>query len=171
MGGPRGVAVESMLLALWLGAAAFFSFVVARAAFAVLPTRTLAGALVGRLLPVLFISGMLVGTLVVLIEWPAARERWGRLAAGLTVVAACAIAQFVVAPRIERLRAAIGGPLEMLAADDARRAAFGRLHAVSVGWLGIAIVAATIALVLIWRTVGEPTPSARPANFTVPTDG
>ena len=37
------------------------SAVVAPAAFAVLPTRTLAGALVGRVLPVLFWCGMLVG--------------------------------------------------------------------------------------------------------------
>lgn len=164
-------AFEGLLLALWLGAAAFFSLVVARAAFDVLPTRTLAGALVGRALPVLFLTGLLVGAALVVLEWPAVRQHWGRFAAGAVMIVACGAAQFVVAPRIERLRAAIGAPLESLAADDARRAAFGRLHAVSVGWLGIAIIAALVALVLIWRALDVPrAPSGSPTS-TVQTDG
>jgi len=56
-----GTLIEIVLLAAWLGAAIFFSVVVAQAAFAVLPTRTLAGALVGRILPVLFFAGMILG--------------------------------------------------------------------------------------------------------------
>jgi len=52
------------LLAAWLGAACFVASVVAPAAFDVLPTRTLAGALVGRVIPVLFWSGVIVGVLV-----------------------------------------------------------------------------------------------------------
>ena len=67
------------------------------------------------------------------------------------MVAACAVAQFVVAPRIERLRAEIGGPLEALAADDPRRAAFGRLHGISVAWLGVAMIAAVVALIVAGR--------------------
>jgi hypothetical protein len=62
------------------------------------------------------------------------------------LAASCAIAQFLVAPRIERLRAAIGPSIDALAADDARRLAFGRLHAISVGWLGLGIAAAAVAL-------------------------
>jgi hypothetical protein len=38
-------------LAFWLGAAAFFSVALAPVLFAVLPTRTLAGEVVGRVLP------------------------------------------------------------------------------------------------------------------------
>ena len=49
-----------VLLSAWLGAAVLVATVVAPAAFAVLPTRTLAGALVGRVLPVLFIAGLVV---------------------------------------------------------------------------------------------------------------
>ena len=45
------------MLALWLGAAGFFSAAVAPALFAVLPTRTLAGEVVGRVLPVVFYVG------------------------------------------------------------------------------------------------------------------
>jgi len=43
-------------LAVWLGAALFFSVAVAPALFAVLPSRTLAGEVVGRLLPGIFYS-------------------------------------------------------------------------------------------------------------------
>lgn len=171
MPGSRVAAVEGLLLALWLGAAAFFSIVVARAAFAVLPTRTLAGALVGRVLPVLFLAGLAVGLAVLALELPAMRERWGRLAAAAVMVAACGIAQFLIAPRIERLRAAIGGPLEALAADDPARAAFGRLHAVSVGWLGLAILAALVALVLTWRALDQPRAVSRSSTLTVQIDG
>jgi len=52
--------VVSILLSAWLGAAVLVTTVVAPAAFAVLPSRTLAGALVGRVLPVLFIAGLVV---------------------------------------------------------------------------------------------------------------
>lgn len=167
----RAAASQGLLVALWLGAAGFFSIVVARAAFAVLPSRTLAGALVGRVLPVLFLTGIVVGFAVAALEWPALRERWGRLAAGAVMMAACAVAQFIVAPRIERLRTQIGVPLETLAADDVRRAAFGRLHAVSVGWLGLAIVAALVALFLAWRALdARPDPSRFPTS-SIPTDG
>ncbi|MBA3890636.1 MAG: DUF4149 domain-containing protein [Gemmatimonadaceae bacterium] len=165
MSPTRAAALEGMLLSLWLGASALFTLVVARAAFAVLPSRTLAGALVGRVLPVLYLTGIGVGVALVAIEWPSMRERWGRLAAGATIAVACAIAQFYVAPRIEQLRRAIGGPLEALAAGDPHRAAFGRLHGISVAWLGIAVVAALVALFLTWRALdvrpasGSPTPT------------
>jgi len=43
----RGVPMtEALLLAVWIGAALLFALVGAPAAFAVLPSRTLAGALV-----------------------------------------------------------------------------------------------------------------------------
>ena len=144
--------IEVILLAAWLGAAIFFSAVVAQAAFAVLPTRTLAGALVGRVLPVLFFAGMVLGALIFAIEglWGIG---WfsGRGVAGLLVVLACAVAQFIVGARIDRIREEIGGPIDALSPTDPRRLAFGRLHAISVGWLGVAIVAALVALILASR--------------------
>jgi len=51
---------QVVALAAWLGAAALFAASVAPAAFAVLPSRSLAGDVVGRVLPVVFWSGMLV---------------------------------------------------------------------------------------------------------------
>ena len=143
------VRLTSVLLSAWLGAAVLFATVVAPAAFAVLPSRLLAGALVGRVLPVVFVSGIAVAAASLVID----RHGGGvlpnvRRAAMVLIVVACAVAQFGIAPRIERVRNQIAGPIEQLARDDPHRVAFGRLHAISVGWLGLAMVAAasTIAL-------------------------
>lgn len=147
--------IEVAVLAFWLGAAAFFSIGVAPALFEVLPTRTLAGEVVGRLLPGVFYSGIVVGLLIVGIEITS-RAAWswrGREVFGAVIVVACAIAQLIVSPRIARLRAEIAGPIESLPVDDARRMLFGRLHGVSVAWLGVAMLAAVIALVLSARTL------------------
>ena len=143
----------TLLLAIWIGAALLFTLVVAPAAFAVLPTRTLAGALVGRVLPVIFYAGVVIGSLIVLLDIAGRTGSWGRSAAGAVSALACAVAQLVVGTRIDRLRAAISGPLDALAGDDPRRVAFGRLHAISVGWLGLAMVAAVVALTLAVRAL------------------
>jgi hypothetical protein len=142
---PRGVVVAQLIVAsLWLGAAILFVAVVAPAAFAALPSRTLAGALVGAVLPSLFYAGVVVGLALAIAALATRRTRIVTLATvgGLTVAISCAVAQFVVAPRIERVRAAIDGPIESLAPSDARRVSFGRLHAMSVLWLGVAVVGA-----------------------------
>lgn len=140
--------VECCLLTLWLGAALFFAVVVAPAAFAVAPTPSFAGALVGRLLPPLFASGVVVGLTIVAIElrWPRAGSRLRASAAGVMLVA-CAVAQFVIGGQIDRVRTAAGPPIATLEHDDPRRVAFGRLHALSIAALGAAMIAAAAAAV------------------------
>jgi hypothetical protein len=154
--------VEVVVLAFWLGAAAFFSVAVAPALFAVLPTRTLAGEVVGHVLPGVFYSGIVVGLLIIVIE-VAGRAGWswrGREMLGVVIIVACAIAQLAVGPRIMRLRAEIAGPVESLPTDDARRVMFGRLHGVSIAWLGVAMLAAAIMLVLSARSLDTREPSS-----------
>lgn len=148
---------EVLLLTLWMGAAVLFVAVVAPAAFLVLPSRTLAGALVGRVLPVIFYAGVVIGAVIVVLDILGRTGAWPRTAAGAVSALACAVAQLVVGARIDRLRAAIGGPLDGLAPDDPRRIAFGRLHAFSVGWLGLAMLAAVVALALAIRAL-QPRP-------------
>jgi hypothetical protein len=138
-----------------MGAALLFVAVVAPAAFLVLPTRTLAGALVGRILPVIFYAGVVIGALIVVLDLAGRTGSWTRTAAGAVSALACAVAQLVVGARIDRLRAAIGGPLDALSPADPRRIAFGRLHTFSVGWLGIAMLAAIVALTLALRTLNS----------------
>jgi hypothetical protein len=145
--------VDVIALAAWLGAALFFSATVAPGLFAVLPTRALAGAVVGRLLPVVFYTGIAVGALVAALEVSAHRAwSWrGRETAAAVMIAACAIGQLVIGSRIERLRAEIGVPMDALPVTDPRRVEFGRLHGLSVAWLGLAMLAAAVALVLSAR--------------------
>lgn len=146
--------VALVLLAVWLGAAALVATVVAPAAFAVLPSRTLAGALVGRVLPAIFWAGMFVGLVSAVLTWTLPARGW-RTGAALALAAACAAAQLVVAPRIERVRAQIGGAVEALDPSDPRRQAFGRLHGLSVAWMGVGGLAAIIAVILLARLISS----------------
>src|SRR5437899_2098491 len=89
----RSTVIEVILLALWLGAGIVVSAVVAPAAFAVLPTRTLAGALVGRVLPVIFLSGIAVGAVVIaLAKGSRVRRIAGALRGGGSAVELCGAA-------------------------------------------------------------------------------
>lgn len=141
-------ALAPLVVALWGGAALLFTAVVAPAAFAVLPQRMLAGAVVGRVLPVLFVTGIATAALA----W-GLRPRTGMPArrawtTGLLLLAlGCGIAQFGVGPRIQRLRAALPQDLEQVSPADPRRAAFGRLHGISVAFLGLGMTGALVALV------------------------
>ena len=142
--------IVSILLSAWLGAAVLVATVVAPAAFAVLPSRTLAGALVGRVLPVVFIAGLVVALASLWLDGgDHGRAIHVRRALLVAAALSCVAAQFAVAPRIERVRKEIDGPVEQLSRDDPRRLAFGRLHAASVAWLGLAMVAAVTTLILV----------------------
>ena len=136
-----------VISAIWAGAALIVVTTVAPAAFRVLPTRSLAGALVGQVLPVLFLSGLAIGTvIVVLAPRGAPRALWRRIG-GIGTLAGCAVAQVVIGPRISLVRARIGPSVEALAATDPLRVTFGKLHALSVLSLGIAMVFALLALI------------------------
>ena len=152
---PLAALTQILLLALWIGAGVFFAAVVAPASFAVLPTRELAGALVGRALPVLFVHGIVTGLAVLAIEGigQSRRRRTARLAAAGAIAVACAIAQFGVAPRIAAVRAGLTTPLAALPADDPQRVAFGRLHMQSVAWLGVAMIAGAAGIILASQTL------------------
>lgn len=149
--------VESCALAFWLGGSVLFSAVVAPAAFAVLPTRTLAGDIVARVLPVVFYSGIVIGAIVIAIETIDAGEwRWSAtLVSGAVIVIACVLAQFIVGSRIDLVRSRISGPVDALAPGDPLRVEFGRLHGVSVALLGVAMLAAAVALFAFARDLAK----------------
>ena len=67
--------IELAILLLWLGGAILFAAIVAPTLFDTLPTRTLAGAVVGRVLPAIFYSGMVVGLATLVLDWRA-RGEW-----------------------------------------------------------------------------------------------
>ena len=65
--------IRLLLLAVWLGAAVFF-IGVAQTAFAVLPQRDLAGAVVNQTLTLLNYGGMVIAVLLILISLIAATK-------------------------------------------------------------------------------------------------
>jgi hypothetical protein len=158
---PAGwpVPVSALLLAAWLGASLYFTVVVTRAAFAVLPTRTLAGALVGQTLPVLFDSGIVVGLALVGAAFlsPTGSARKALLAGGITIAALTAIARFVILARIARLRLTMPAAIDSLPIGDPSRRAFGQLHALSVGALGLAMLAGIVVVVVLAHTLSVAT--------------
>jgi hypothetical protein len=143
--------VTALLLAAWLGAALYFSVVVTRAAFAVLPSRTMAGVLVGQTLPVLFDTGILVGACLVALALRsgAGAVRATSLVGGAVIAALTALARFVILARIARLRLSMSAAVDSLAVTDPARRAFGQLHALSVGALGLAMLTGIVVAVVL----------------------
>jgi hypothetical protein len=144
------------LLAAWIGVAVFVAAVIAPAAFAVLPTRALAGTLVGQALPVLFMSGILVGAAAIALHATTARVV---AAGGLLLLAGNALA-LMIEQRLHALLVSLGAPIDSIAITDPRRVAFGRMHGLSVLLMAVGMVGACIALVVLVRRVSMQPASA-----------
>ena len=152
-----------VLVSVWLGAALFFSVVVAPAAFGVLRsfqlanTGEIAGSIVTRTLSVINVSGFIVG-LFLLLTFFLARASRGRATMIIEficislIVVATGVGHWLIAARMRALRVAMVVPIDQVPAEDARRIAFNTLHVYSVNALGLAMIAALIAIVLIARS-------------------
>ena len=152
-----------ILLACWFGAALFFGAVVAPAAFGVLRSfglpnaNEIAGSIVTRSLSVINIAGFLLALLLLLsliVRRSAGRVSFIVECICLVLIGlATAIGHWVIAARMRALRVAMVVPIDQIAADDPRRVAFGALHGYSVNALGLAMIAALVALVLMARNL------------------
>lgn len=151
---PGAAPAYLVILSLWLGATLFFSLVVARAAFQVLPSRSLAGQLVGQTLPVLLLAGVVAGVLALWAELSSALAAARRLrlccAAGVAILSEAAN---VVGQHVDRLRESAGSAFESLPPADPMRVAFGRWHGAAVLLLGVAMVLAAVAIVSAARAM------------------
>lgn len=141
-----------LLVGLWLGAACFF-IAVAQTAFAVLPERELAGAIVSRTLALLNYSGLGVAVFLLLTSLigQTAFNRfwlWTERSLVLMLAAACAIGQFVIAWWLVLLRNEMGKPIDQVPADDPLRLQFNDMHEYSV-WVLIAGMASALIVFLI----------------------
>ena len=148
-----------LLIGLWLGAAVYFSSVVAPSVFAVLRgfylsnVGEIAGTLVTRTLSVVNISGFIVSlflliTAVVLGKGLAKRSYWLELAALVAMAMSTGAGQWLIAAKMRALRVAMV-LIDQVPLDDPRRVAFNRLHGYSVTALSIAMIAALIAFLTI----------------------
>jgi len=150
-------AVRLLLIAMWLGAALFFSAAVAPSAFAVLAaSRELAGAIVSRTLSTVNISGFVIGVLLLLSATLFQAKRKAALRAEMIALAIVALAtgagQWIIRARLDQLRMLMKVPVDAVVANDPLRIAFGQWHVYSVMALGIALLAAFAAFVLMWRS-------------------
>jgi hypothetical protein len=148
------------LLAAWLGAAIYFSAVVAPAAFGVLRSfllpnaNEIAGTIVTRALGVINTIGFVV-SLLLLAGALVLRRNYGRGSLLVQVVLLAVVAgatglgEWVIASRMRGLRATMQGQIDQVALTDPNRVAFAALHSYSVRALGIAIIAGLIAFFVI----------------------
>ncbi len=146
--------LRSLLLALWLGAACFFSFAVAPSAFGVLPSRDLAGSVVSRTLLIVNLSGIVIGAFLLLTSFLPSRNAktfavWiERLLLAILTLAGI-IGQFVIGLWMSQLRTAVGKTIEELAEDDPTRLQFNQLHEYSIYVLGGGMIAAVLCYFLL----------------------
>jgi len=158
--------IRLLLIGLWLGAAVFF-IAVAQSAFAVLPQRELAGAVVGRTLSVLNYSGLAIGLILLLSSWIVRKEVsrfwiWVERFLLLLLIAACAVGQFVIGLWLAMVKAQIGKPIDEVAADDPLRIQFDNLHEWSVWVLFAGMVAALLVFFIVTNRKFEKTKPASP---------
>ena len=125
-----------MLLSLvvWLGGLIFFAFVVAPSAFAVLPTRHLAGNVVTRSIHGLHWIGIVAGLIFL-----AASLLYSQLTRGtphlfaarnlgiVLMLALTLVSQFGIIPRMDTLRASVG-EIDSVPPDNPARMQFDALH-------------------------------------------
>jgi uncharacterized membrane protein len=148
-----------MLLSLivWLGGLIFFAFVLAPTAFAMLPSRHVAGSLVGRSLGALHWMGIISGIIFL-----ASSTVYSRLTKGTPhvfaarhvliclMLALTLLSQFGIIPRMDTLRASIG-EIDSVPPNNPARMQFDALHVWStrvesgVFLLGLVVVYLTAA--------------------------
>jgi hypothetical protein len=148
---------------------ALFSFVVAPAAFTVLPTQQMAGGIVSRVLAGVELIGVVGGLVLISISIlrPLRRGKLRFFELGLLVLmtAAMTISRFVVSTRLREIRAQFGERLALLSADEPVRRSFDVLHQASVGLMGFTLFAAiALAAVLIWFRSDTESPTLEARN-------
>ncbi len=127
-----------MLLSLvvWLGGLIFFAFVLAPTVFSpgLLPTRHLAGSIVGRSLDrlhyIAIVSGIIFLIASMLYSWMAsgnARPLAARHILIVLMLMLTVISQFAISPKMHTIRAEVG-VIDDLPPDNPLRVEFDRLH-------------------------------------------
>ena len=149
-----------MLLSLivWLGGLIFFP-VVAQTAFSVLPSRHLAGLVVGRSLSVLHSMGIVSGAVFLASSMlynrlisGSAHVFAGRLLLICLMLALTLISQFAIIPRMDTLRAALPAEIDSVPPDNPARLQFDALHVWSTRLEGAVLL---LGLVVAYLTASS----------------
>jgi len=140
-----GRIIRRLALAIWFGGGVILSAVAAPAAFRHAPDSHVAGDIVGAMLGIWHWIAVLAPVVVIV---PLVARR-GRLWLALVILALVAAgAQRAVDVRISAMRMRAPVPIRSLAPDDPLRRRFGALHGISVGLMGLNILAAGALLVV-----------------------
>ena len=143
-------------LVVWLGGLIFFAIVVAPAAFAVLPTRHLAGNVVGRSIGMLHWMGIVSGLVFL-----ASSLLYSQLTRGtphafagrniviVLMLALTLVSQFGIIPRMDTLRASLG-EIDSVPPGNPARMQFDGLHVWSTRVEGGVLL---LGLVVVYLTV------------------
>jgi uncharacterized membrane protein len=145
-----------MLLSLvvWLGGLIFFAFVLAPTVFSpgLLPTRQVAGSIVGRSLDLLHYMAIISGIIFLISSMLYSRMSTGNarpLAARHLLIVAMllltAISQFAITPRMHAIRNEVG-VIDNVTPDNPLRAEFDRLHGWSERFEGTILLLGLVAL-------------------------
>lgn len=151
--------IEVLLIGVWLGSMMFFSFAVAPSAFAVLPTREMAGVMVTSTIGKFEVLGLIIGTLLILIHVANWRSRHSSRAVKtlqavllFLMTASAGLSRFWISPAMVSLRARMGGHIDDVAATDPMRIQFNDLHQYSVGLMSAAMISGFVVLFLTVRS-------------------
>lgn len=155
-------------LVFWIGGAVYFAAFVARTSFAVLPTRTLAGELNGRLIAPLEIG--IAGSAAIFFlairllrrkrEIPLIRRL---LLTRLPMVAltAAVVSRAIVTPRLHEIRASMPFGIENVPSTDPLRIQFGRFHAMSSSLLLLEIFCGLVCLSALAAEISHQTSASK----------
>ena len=151
--------IEVLLLGVWLGSMIFFSFAVASSAFAVLPTREMAGVMVTSTIGKIEAIGLILGTLLILIRvanWRSVRSSGAikilQTFLLLLMIASAALSRFWISPSMVSLRVQMGGHIDDVPVTDPLRIQFNDLHHYSVGLMSAAMISGLVVLFLTVRS-------------------
>ena len=151
--------IKLVLLSLWFGVMALFSFVVAPAAFKVLPTPWLAGNLVNRVLGVTEIMGIVVGVILLGLLFaakPQGRAFWLEGITLLLMTLSMLISKFVVSSYMHAMRLQYGETLSTMPLEaSSPRATFAFYHRLSEMLMGFSLLATLLLIVALIRRAPE----------------
>ena|ERR1700675_1376400 len=141
-------------LTVWIGGIVFLSFVEAPTAFSVLPSRHMAGTVVGHSLGVLHWIGLFSGViflgssmLLSSLSTGSAQPLAARHVLICAMLLLTAVSQFGISPKMATLRAQFGD-IDTVAATDPGRMQFDALHVWSVR-LEVAVLAMGLATLFL----------------------
>lgn len=154
--------IRLLLVGLWLGAAVFFGAAVAPAVFGVLRgtqlsnANELAGMIVQRSLAVVNRGGFEIALFLMVTGFFINRKegrRWqfAEMISLAIMAIMTGVSHWVISAHMLALKAAMQAPIDQIAGNDPRRVAFAALHGYSVTAMGVAIVAALVAFLIMAR--------------------